>query len=96
MAEQGGREADDASKPAGTASIELYGAASCPFTTEAREQLEYEGRDFIEYDVERDASAFVRLAKLLGDTKPMVPVVVENGSVKSIGRQGRGCYVNRP
>ena len=36
---------------------ELYGTAGCPYTQEMREWLEWNGRDFMEYDVERDAEA---------------------------------------
>jgi mycoredoxin len=71
--------------------LELYGAGSCPFTDELREQLEWEGRPFIEYDVETDEAARARMVKLTGGR--MVPVLVQDGRVVVIGRHGRGCIV---
>ena len=32
--------------------LELFGGGGCPFTAELREQLEWDGREFVEYDVE--------------------------------------------
>ena len=71
--------------------LELYGAASCPFTTELREQLEWEGREFVEYDVEADPAARARLVEVTGDR--MVPALLEDGRVLSVGWRGRGCHV---
>ena len=71
---------------------ELYGTASCPFTRDLRENLAWEGHDFVEYDVERDAEAKRRLSALCG--APLaVPVLVEGGRVVQIGVGGRSCYV---
>ena len=71
--------------------LELYGAASCPFTTELREQLEYEGHPFVEYDVEHDNVARERLVALTGGRR--VPALVDSGRVITVGWQGRGCLV---
>jgi glutaredoxin 3 len=71
--------------------LELYGAFSCPFTSELREQLEWEGKPFVEYDVEADAAARARLITLTGGR--MVPALIEAGRVVTIGWRGRGCVV---
>jgi mycoredoxin len=75
--------------------LELYGARSCPFTLELREKLEWDGRDFADYDVEVDESALARLAALTPGPLT-VPVLVEDGRVVQIGWQGRGCGVAPP
>ncbi len=75
--------------------LELYGGRSCPYTAELREQLEWDGHTFAEYDVESDAQAFQRLAQMV-EGPPMVPVLVEDGRVKAVGWHGRGCYVGKP
>ena len=73
--------------------LELYGTASCPYTSEMREWLEWKNREFVEYDVERDSGARERLHQL---TQPpfTVPLLVEDGRVIQVGWQGRGCVVN--
>jgi glutaredoxin 3 len=73
------------------ATLELYGASQCPFTADLREQLEWEGRTFVEYDVETDAAARARLVALTGER--MVPALIEDGRVVAIGWRGRGCTV---
>lgn len=73
--------------------VELFGAATCRFTGELREWLEWNGREFVEYDVERDPKAIAKMCVLTGGQR-MVPVLVENGRVVQIGWQGRGCIVN--
>ncbi len=72
--------------------VELYATKSCPYCAEVREQLELDGLDYIEYDVEADRAALTRLTALLGTTV-MVPVVVEEGRPTQVGVAGRGCYV---
>jgi mycoredoxin len=71
--------------------LELYGASHCPFTGELREQLEWEGRTFVEYDVDTDAAARERLVTITGGR--MVPALVEDGRVVAVGWRGRGCAV---
>ena len=71
---------------------ELYGTASCPYTQEMRESLEWQGRDFVEYDVEADAEALRRMLDATGGQRT-VPVLVEDGRAVQIGWQGRGCIV---
>jgi glutaredoxin 3 len=73
---------------------ELYGASSCPYTQELREWLEWQGHDFLEYDVEADADALRRMCAATGGQRS-VPVLLEDGKVAQIGWQGRSCIVNR-
>src|SRR5579859_3722 len=75
--------------------LELYGTHDCPFTVELREQLEWNGRDFADYDVAADSAALARLAALIPGPLT-VPVLVEDGRVLQVGWQGRGCGVTRP
>lgn len=74
------------------ATVELFGTASCPFTEELRDWLEWKRRDFIEHDVEADAEALKRMLTLTGGERT-VPVLAEDGKVVQIGWQGRGCVV---
>ena len=77
------------------AKLELYGTRSCPYTAEMRESLEFQGREFVEYDVEHDAAALARLRELTPGQR-LVPVLVENGEAVELGWQGRGCVVDSP
>ncbi|MGB8885287.1 MAG: Uxx-star family glutaredoxin-like (seleno)protein [Candidatus Korobacteraceae bacterium] len=72
--------------------LELFGTASCPYTREMREWLEWKRRDFVEYDVEADAGACQRLLALAGGLRT-VPVLVEDGKIVQTGWQGRGCII---
>jgi len=74
------------------AKLELYGTASCPYTQEMREWLEWRRCAFSEYDVEADAQARSRMRALAGDVRT-VPILVEDGKVIQVGWQGRGCMV---
>ena len=74
------------------ATLELYGARSCPHTREMREWLEFRGKEFIEYDVEADAAARRRF-RAVAQGQRTVPVLVEDGKVVQVGWQGRGCVV---
>ncbi len=78
-----------------SAKVELYGTAGCPWTTELRQELEWEDREFVEYDVEVDPEASERLSALTGGQRA-VPVLVENGKVRQIGYQGRTCMAGLP
>jgi glutaredoxin 3 len=73
--------------------VELYGTASCPYTAELRDDLQWRGVDFIEYDVDADPVARRRLFALLPNAPRSVPVLVENGRIVQTGWQGRGCAV---
>ena len=72
--------------------IELFGSKSCPFTADLREDLEWRGLEFTEYDVEADPTALKRMLELSGGQRT-VPVLAEDGQLKQIGWQGRGCVV---
>ena len=71
--------------------LELYGTSSCPFTQDMRDWLDLHGREYVEYDVERDAEACARMKSISGQR--MVPVLVENGKAVEIGWHGRGCVI---
>lgn len=72
--------------------LELYGTHSCPYTAELRAELDWQGRDFVEYDVEADAAARRRLGSYF-DGACSVPVLVDDGQVVQVGFGGRSCYV---
>jgi glutaredoxin 3 len=74
------------------ANFELYGTAHCPYTEDMRDWLEFNRKDFVEYDVEADPKARQRMRELDGSLRK-VPVLVENGKVLQIGWQGHGCPV---
>jgi glutaredoxin 3 len=63
------------------------------YTAELRAELEWEGRPFVEYDVEADPEALSRMVALTGGR--IVPVLVEDGRVVQIGWHGRGCFVTQ-
>jgi glutaredoxin len=73
--------------------LELYGTASCPYTREMREWLEWKGKEFTEFDVELDCAARSRMS-VLAPAPCTVPLLVENGKVIQVGWQGRGCVVS--
>lgn len=73
--------------------LELFGSASCPYTAEMREWLEWRRVEFVEYDVDADPPALERM-RTLSDGQRTVPVLVEDGKVIQIGWQGRGCVVS--
>lgn len=81
-------------EPGGNVSalIELYTTPGCPYSAEARDDLEWRGLDYIEYDVETDLDARARLLALTGGT-PTVPVIVEAGKPVQVGWMGRGCTI---
>jgi glutaredoxin len=74
------------------AEFELFGTASCPFTQELRDWLDWKRHVFVEYDVEADPGALKRMQALTGGQRT-VPVLVQHGKVVQIGWQGRGCVV---
>jgi len=71
--------------------LELYGTASCPFTTQLREELRWQRKAFVEYDVESDTEAYLRLAAL-SDGTTTVPALIDGGRVVQVGYEGRSCY----
>lgn len=72
--------------------IELYTTSGCPYSEAAREDLEWRGVDFVEYDVEKDERARERMLRLTEGNRT-VPVIFEEGSPVQIGWMGRGCAV---
>ena len=72
--------------------LELYTTAGCPYSEAAREDLEWRGVKFVEYDVERDPEARERMLGITGGNRT-VPVIVEEGKPAQIGWMGRGCTV---
>ncbi len=72
--------------------VELYTTSGCPHSAAAREDLEWRGVEFVEYDVERDAAARARMLQLTGGART-VPVIVEEGKPAQVGWMGRGCPV---
>ncbi|MDP9457198.1 MAG: glutathione S-transferase N-terminal domain-containing protein [Actinomycetota bacterium] len=72
--------------------IELYTTFGCPYSEAAREDLEWRGVEFVEFDVERDRAAYERMLELT-DGKRTVPVIVEEGKPVRVGWMGRGCGV---
>lgn len=75
-----------------TSSVELYTTVGCEYSAAAREDLEWRGVDFVEYDVERDRDAYARMLEITGGNRT-VPVIVEEGKPARIGWMGRGCIV---
>lgn len=75
------------------AKLELFGTASCPYTQELREWLEWRRREFVEYDVEADPDARRRM-RTLDSNLLTVPVLVEDGKIIQVGWNGHGCVVN--
>jgi glutaredoxin 3 len=73
-------------------SMELYTAAGCEFSEAAREDLQWRGVEFVEYDVEKDPEARERMLSITGGNRT-VPVIVEEGKPARIGWMGRGCTV---
>lgn len=75
--------------------LELYGTRDCPYTAELRDDLEWKGEAFVEYDVDADARALERMLEITAGNRT-VPVLVQDGRVRQIGVNGRGCYVSAP
>ena len=72
--------------------MELYTTSGCPHSEAAREDLEWRGEEFVEYDVERDPEARERMLRLTGGQRT-VPVIVEEGKPVQVGWMGRGCTI---
>jgi glutaredoxin len=73
--------------------LELYGSTRCPHTGEMRDWLEWKRKDFVEYDVEADPEARLRLRQIAGGQRT-VPILVEDGKVIQVGWQGHGCIID--
>jgi glutaredoxin 3 len=72
--------------------VELYTSPGCPYSEAAREDLEWRGIEFVEFDVEKDREAYERMLALTGGNRTM-PVIFEEGKPVRVGWQGQGCFV---
>ena len=72
--------------------VKLYTTAGCPYSAAAREDLEWRGVEFVEYDVEKDAMARQEMIELTGGNRT-VPVIFEEGKSIQVGWMGRGCFI---
>jgi glutaredoxin 3 len=72
--------------------VALYTTTGCPYSAAAREDLEWRGVDFVEYDVEKDREAYERMLELTGGNRT-VPVIAEEGKPALVGWGGQGCFV---
>lgn len=72
--------------------LELFGTHACPFTAELREELQWQERAFVEYDVAADGAALARMRELVPGAAA-VPILIEDGRVVHVGYHGRSCYV---
>lgn len=72
--------------------VELYTASGCQYSEAAREDLEWRGVEFVEYDVEKDEEARKRMLEITGGNRA-VPVIVEEGKPAQIGWMGQGCFI---
>ena len=70
--------------------IELYTTAGCPYSEAAREDLEWRGVEFVEYDVESDDEARERMLALTGGNRT-VPVIAEEDKPVQVG--WKGCFI---
>jgi glutaredoxin len=73
--------------------LELYGTSWCPYTAQMREDLQWRGKEFVEYDVDDDTAALSRLVAITGGNR-IVPVLAEGERVLEAGYQGRSCYAS--
>lgn len=72
--------------------VELFSTEKCPYSAAAREDLEWRGVEFVEYDVEKDREAYGRMIELT-DGQRTVPVIFEEGKPVRVGWMGQGCFV---
>ncbi len=72
--------------------VHLCTTVGCLYSEAAREDLEWRGVDFVEYDVERDQDAYERMLELTGGNRT-VPVIFEEGKPVQVGWMGQGCFV---
>lgn len=73
------------------AKLELFGTTRCPHTQDMRDWLDWQRRDFVEYDVDKDTNARIRMLDL--SAQRGVPVLVEDNKVIQVGWQGRTCMI---
>jgi glutaredoxin len=68
--------------------LELFVKDGCPYCRKQMEQLDKEGVSYRLRNVSRDQAALKELREKYGAS--IVPVLVEDGKVKSMGYQGMG------
>lgn len=73
----------------------LFGSASCPYTAQVREDLEWRREPFVEYDVDANEQALEQMLRLTGGDRT-IPVLSDGDRVVQVGYEGRGCYANGP
>jgi glutaredoxin len=73
--------------------LELFGSASCPYTAQLREELQWRREPFVEYDVDADEDARARMLRLTGGERT-IPVLSDGDTIVQVGYEGRGCYAN--
>ncbi len=78
----------DKTRKDGAEMLELYIKEGCPHCRKQIEQLEQEGLTYQLYNVSNDNSALKEIKEKYN--AGIVPVLVENGKVKSIGYHGLG------
>ena len=66
-----------------TGSVELYTTAGCEHSDAAREDLEWRGVEFVEYDVERDREAYARMLEITGGSRTVPPASAAAADVAS-------------
>jgi len=74
------------------ANYQLFGTKTCPYTQEMRDWLEWQGHDYVEYDVESDQDARTWMLAISGGQRT-VPILAADGGVVQVGWRGRGCVV---
>ncbi|MBA2595955.1 MAG: glutaredoxin [Chloroflexia bacterium] len=73
--------------------VELFTTAWCPHSAAARDELEWRGETFVEYDVDQNRAAYDRMLALTGGQRT-VPVIAEEGKPVQVGWAGQGCLVH--
>lgn len=68
--------------------LDLYVKDGCPYCRKQIEQLDQEGLAYRLHNVSQDRAALKEAREKYG--ADIVPVLVENGEVKSLGYQGMG------
>lgn len=68
--------------------LEIYVKEGCPYCRKQMEELDREGVLYRVYNVSRDAGALARVKNRFKADK--VPVLVEDGRLKSVGYHGAG------
>ena len=87
------RDSRDAGGVWRVAKVELFGAASCPYTREMREWLEWKGTEFVEYDVEADARRSSGCAHLPAASGPCPCWSKTARSYRWVGRAADASWV---